>query len=354
MKTFSSLVLFALLQGAANGFVVAPRSVSTAAAVASSSSTTTLTRPALPGDLTSEWVPLDMEMERIEGGKMVRTYKMPPGVERLQYVFKTDGRPLKARAELWLGPNRRTHYMVIDSMNGKLTPYRGTLKFKAVAQVLRIATTHGPEFPIWAGVYVPSSERSKEIKEYTEGIFEEGPRMKVQGGSVSGGGGQVRTWVFGDEVEAVQVVCWSINVGKKSFKAYMEVYQGPGEPRQTYDLQCGGGSQPYHAVFEIPEGGAMIRMKNKKFLEDGLFEAVVTPYKMRSGSSNGPMSTSSFNQPYRVPLSTSSFTASGDIRAGGGVAGSAPIQGGKIGLPQPQMGLPPRSGLTPPPPARGN
>ena len=178
--------------------------------------------------------------------------------------------------------------MDVKSMDGLSTPYRSTIKFKSGAPVLKISTTASQEFPVLAGVYVPSPERSKEVGKITDALWKTSPKTKVQGGSISGGGGAVRTWVFDATVESIQVMCWSKEVGKKSLKADIEIYQGPGEAKQKYDLQCGGGTQPFHCIFELPEGGSMVRMKNKKFLEDGLFQVVVVPYQLRDGNMPAP------------------------------------------------------------------
>lgn len=237
-----------------------------------------LAAPETPSD---DWFPVDLTMHTIQGGESLATYAMPVWAERVQMVFKTDGRPMKARAQLWLGPLRNTHTLEINSMDGNLTPVRATLKFKSGGQVLRVGTTAGYEFPMLAGVFVPSPKRSAELAANTEKVWKMSPKQRVQGGSIKGGGGAVRTWTFGEEVESIQILCWAKDVGKKSFKMDIEIYQGPGEAKQKYFLQCGGGSQPYHAVFELPEGGSMIRLKNKKFVEDGLFEAAVVPFKIR-------------------------------------------------------------------------
>ena len=44
----------------------------------------------------------DIPMKRIEGGGTVRTWDIPTDTERLQYVLETNGRPLKAKVELYV------------------------------------------------------------------------------------------------------------------------------------------------------------------------------------------------------------------------------------------------------------
>lgn len=46
------------------------------------------------------------------------TYKIPPWAEKCQYYLQTNGRPLKATVELWMGPIRTTHTMKVDSEDG--------------------------------------------------------------------------------------------------------------------------------------------------------------------------------------------------------------------------------------------
>jgi hypothetical protein len=59
--------------------------------------------PAANGPMGSgEFFPLDIPMKRIEGGGTVRTWDIPPETERLQYVVETNGRPLKAKVELYV------------------------------------------------------------------------------------------------------------------------------------------------------------------------------------------------------------------------------------------------------------
>ena len=280
MKIFRHILAFCLLSASAHAFS-APEPISNppdpngpppVLAEASQS----------PAD-EFEMFPIYPQLETVQGAKTVKTYQMPDWATRCQYVIKTNGRPLKATVELWTGPIRRTHQMQIDSEDGQQTPFQATLKFKKLAQVLKIMTSSTLEYPIQVGVSVPEPARAKELAENTERVWDnltEDEKLLVQGGSTEGGGGAVRSWTIPTNVASVQFLGWSRDSSKKSFRAQIEVLQGPNNRKQVYTLQCGGGSQPYHAVIQTPGPGWMIRVTNKKFVEDGLVHFGVTPYEV--------------------------------------------------------------------------
>jgi hypothetical protein len=227
--------------------------------------------------------PVGLPFQRLQGGGTVRTYQIPGWADRVQMEIRTNGRPLRATAQLWLGPIRNVHTMQIDSQDGLLSPYRAGLKFKADGQgrTLKISTSESQEMPIDVAVTVPSVERSVEIGAVFDNIWDNSDKIKVQGAVVgSGDAGSVRTFPVDSDVDAVQFLCWSKDTGKKSLKAKIEVLQGPNNRKQVYDLQCGGSTQPFHAVFETPGAGWVVRIVNKKNIEDGLFQAVLVPYNL--------------------------------------------------------------------------
>jgi len=251
----------------------------------------------------------DQSLRRIEGGGSLRTFKMPPNTERVQYVLKTSGRPMKAEVKLWIGPLREVHTMTIDSQNGQKSPFYATIKFKQAAEpMLQIKTMSTTEFPVEMAIHVPSPERAEALARYTEKIWNTCERTPIQGGPVTGGIGAVRMFTVDQDVDSIQVICWSKDTSKKSLKAKIEILQGPNSVKQTYDLQCGGGSQPYHAIFQTPGPGWTVRVYNKKFVEDGLFEIAVVPFKVNGAPAQLPSSI--------LPLQGEHRAASGDFYGG--------------------------------------
>jgi hypothetical protein len=229
------------------------------------------------------WGPEKQATMRIEGGDTLQTFKMPPHAERVQYILTSNGRPVKAKVELWIGPIRSTHELVYDVMNGAAYPIKATLKFKKVSPVLKVSTNGTYEFPLVCGVFVPSPEESKKIEDFCEkDMFYNAPmKQSVQGGStIDNKGGAIRTFDIPPTWEKTQIMVWSKDVGKKSFKSDIEILQGPNNQKQRFYLRCGGSTQPYHAVVNTPGPGWRIRCNSKKFIEDGKFEIAVAPYKL--------------------------------------------------------------------------
>lgn len=235
-------------------------------------------------DLWSEDKKADI---RIEGGQTLKTFQMPAHAERVQYILTSpNGRPVKAKVELWIGPVRSVHELIYDCMSGESYPVKATLKFKKLGggsggPVLKIQTWGEYEFPLECGVFVPSPEESAKMGEINEeGFFYNAPsKQTVQGGStIDNKGGAIRSFDVAPEWDKTQIMVWSKDVGKKSFKSNIEILQGPNNQKQHLNLRCGGSTQPWHGVIETPGPGWKIRCNSKKFIEDGKFEIAVGPY----------------------------------------------------------------------------
>mmetsp|Transcript_11908 Transcript_11908/g.30213 ORF Transcript_11908/g.30213 Transcript_11908/m.30213 type:complete len:307 (+) Transcript_11908:174-1094(+) len=223
--------------------------------------------------------PTDIPMRKMQGGGTVRTWDIPPEAERLSYYIRTNGRPLKALVELWVGPIRRIHSVNIENEDGDMNQFRAMLKFKPGTKTLKISTTGSHEFPLEFGAEVPNANRMKETWAATQKVFDTSPKTTVQGGSTEGGGGSIRYFNIPDDVETTQMVLWSRDLGKRTVKAKIEVLSGPNSVRQLYELHCGGSTQPYHCVIPTPGPGWTIRVIATNYMEFP-FHAVVTPYEV--------------------------------------------------------------------------
>lgn len=221
-------------------------------------------------------------LDYVEAGNTIRTYPMPAWATRVQMRFETNGRPLKGEANLWLGPIRKTHTLKFDTESGIEFPIEALLKFKVGPPVLKISTADNLNYPMKVGVFVPPPERAAELEAYTEKMFDSSSKedkKRIQGSNTDGKYGAAVNWIIPHNVDSVQIIGWAKDTGKKSFKLDIELLQGPNNVKQCLFLQCGGGSQPYHAVFKTPGSGWTVRIRNKKYVEDGLVEVAVLPYE---------------------------------------------------------------------------
>jgi hypothetical protein len=163
-------------------------------------------------------------------------------------------------------------------MNGAETPFRACLKFKATdsagPQIIQVNTKQDSEFPALVGMDILTPERNAERKEVYDRIWKTAPKIYSQGDKT------IRSVPIADHVKSVQLLVWSKDVGKKSFKVNIEFLQGPNSKRQYYELQCGGGTQPYHAIFETPGNGWTFRLTNTKTIHDGSFEFSLIPFEI--------------------------------------------------------------------------
>lgn len=235
--------------------------------------------PVVLGSTTEAGVDLEpaIAMQRIEGAGTVKTFPIPPDATRIEYIVETEGRPMKASIDMWVGPIRQTHTLKIDSQDGSKNPYRGILKVKPAYQELKISNSGPYEFPMSAGIRIASTERADELIKATDDLWDKVDHTVVQGG------GAIRSFPIDTSVDVVQLMFWSRDVGGKGPHAKVEVLQGPNNQRQLINARCSGGSQPYTCLIETPGAGWTLRITNLKELEFP-FECAVVPYKAGKGS----------------------------------------------------------------------
>lgn len=225
-------------------------------------------------DLSKYMLPSDLpNMVLLQGGQTIRTWTMPAGTERVEYVVKSNGRPVHARVEMWLGPQRRLHGLDIYCEDGTITPLRGCFRMKKGTSTFSIRNIGKAEYPIVATCRPADDDWNKALEANTMSIFNANTKVHMQGDKA------IRTWPIPTDVKSVQLIFFSGRTGKRTTKAKIEVLQAPNNIKQSYDLHCGGSSQPYHCILETPGEALTLRIWNKNNYEFP-FECVVVPYEM--------------------------------------------------------------------------
>jgi hypothetical protein len=105
-----TVVLLVALTSSASALVLSPAPLRAATTAISSRAGNILAQETAMKAPTG-WMALWPEEKkadiRIEGGKTLKTFKMPDYAERVQYIIQSpNGRPVKAKVELWIGPIR--------------------------------------------------------------------------------------------------------------------------------------------------------------------------------------------------------------------------------------------------------
>lgn len=185
--------------------------------------------------------------------------------ERVQLSMRTNGRPLHANVELWHTPSYTPTKFTVYCEDGRDTPFHAIVETPKHPKTLAVFNTETQDFPIEVSVVDPG------LGNAAESLANETPQL-VQGGKIA-------AWTFGPEVESIQILLKTDDLGKRNMKAMIEITSGPNDDNQEINLYASDGyKNPFFTVMQTPGPAHSLRIINQNSVEFP-FDAYVLPYE---------------------------------------------------------------------------
>lgn len=238
MKVYAKLLTLCSVLGASSAFT-SPKVVKPSSALHSSN-----------WDVSS--LP---DVARVEGQSR-RTWNFADITrEDVQVAMKTDGRPMKAEIQLWIGPDWTPFTVKTYCQDGKIRPVQAVIGTRNKAAQIEVRNTGAYEFPLNAACQyaeAPLVDIRKTIPDMVEPIYIEG--------------GAIKSKPISPTVNQVAVL---LKTDSRQLNAVVELMNGPNNVKQDYEVFTNNGIlNSLYVVFDTPgTGGNTVRARNLAPLE---------------------------------------------------------------------------------------
>ena len=187
--------------------------------------------------------------QRVEGNTR-KTWKFNDvSKDRVQVALTSEGRPVHADVQLWLGPDWTPMMLKTYTEDGKLRPVQTLVGTRNKAAMIEVRNVAEAEFPF------------KAASNYAEPAMAALPAQipaTTEGERVDGGA--LRSYPINAEAETLEVV---LNTDGKQLNARIELLNAPNNPKQTYEIFTNNGELNCLAVsFNLPDVGNTVRIVN--------------------------------------------------------------------------------------------
>lgn len=257
MQSLSLTVLVLALYEAA-AFMPMGRTVSPSKLTASLMDPEVMGPPPSPWDI-SAITPDGALKQRVEGLSR-RTWEFNDlDKDRVQVALESEGRPIKAEVQLWIGPDWTPFMLKAYSENGRLRPINtivGTRNKNAMIECRNVAEY---EFPFNAAANYAQGPMASLALDIPMGMP----------GAERVDGGAVRSTVLDFSTERLDVV---LNTEGRQLNARIELLSGPNNPKQTFEVFTNNGELNSLCVsFNTVEAGNTFRVVNLAPIEFPLY-----------------------------------------------------------------------------------
>jgi len=193
-------------------------------------------------------------VQRVEG-KTRKTWKFnDSSKDRVQVALTSEGRPMNADIQLWLGPDWTPFSLKAYSEDGKSRPIQTLVGTRNKAAMVEVRNIGEYEFPFKAASNYaagPMATLPAEIPASTAG-------ERVDGGAL-------RSFPLDPNTNQLEVV---LKTDGRQLNAKIELLNGPNNPKQTYEVFTNNGELNSLCVaFNTPDAGTTVRIVNLATVE---------------------------------------------------------------------------------------
>lgn len=261
MYNFKPLVLLAAL-GLTNAFQINLPTSTTTSASRSTNDTPATVQKAVSTD--EMWGKLNTM--RVQGDTL-RTSSLEEGVERVEVLMKSSGRPVHADVELWQGHTNDPQKMKVYLEDGAERSFRAVVECPGSTNSVSIRNIATEEYPLMAGIAADYGG--------PDSLGSPGDILASVSSSRIVQGGAVYILPFAPEVQSIQVMLKSDG---RPMRAKLELLQGPNNVKQSMEVYAeDGNARSIYVILDSPGTGNVVRIVNTATVEYPL-EAHMEPY----------------------------------------------------------------------------
>merc|ERR1712003_223435 len=204
---------------------------------------------------TSEWNLNGIGPKVNIQGQTRHTYNFDDNSKELvQVAVHSNGRPIQASLDLWIGPDWTPVSIKAHSEDGRMYPIQTLIGTRNQAANVEVKNNGPYTMPIQAAAAYAVSPLANDVDTIT---------MQTQGTYMEGG--SVEHMSFPAEVQQLQVL---LKTEGKQLNAKIELLNGPNNVKQEYEIFTNNGElNSLFVVFDMPQEGYAIRVKNLAPLE---------------------------------------------------------------------------------------
>lgn len=195
-----------------------------------------------------------LNVMRVEGGSR-RTWDFGDLTkETVQVVMESNGRPVGADIQVWIGPDWTPFKVKTYSEDGQLRPVQALVGTRSKAAQIEVRNTYSMEYPFSA-----SCEYAKQPQNSLRKVIPTLLTPKyVEGGAVY-------NVPFDATANQIQVL---LETDSRQLSAKVELLNGPNNVKQYFEAFTNNGQlNSFYVLFNTPGTGNTIRIHNQNTLE---------------------------------------------------------------------------------------